>query len=69
MQHVGWKAVEKGDYHKLYLVDMVLPWISHLICSFIPTVVMCKLGVPVVENNQSNITYGWTCNEDFIHSW
>ena len=35
-QHVGWKAVEKGDYHKLYLVDMVLPWISHILCSFIP---------------------------------
>ena len=31
------------------LVDMVLPWISHIICSFLPAVVMCKLGVPVVE--------------------
>lgn len=28
---------------------MVLPWISHIICSFLPAVVMCKLGVPVVE--------------------
>ena len=54
-QHVGWKAVEKGDYHKLYLVDMVLPWISHLICSFIPTVVMCKLGVPVVETIKATL--------------
>ena len=32
-----------------YLVDMGLPWISHLICSFIPTVIMCKLGADVVE--------------------
>ena len=54
-QHVGWKAVEKGNYHKLYIVDMVLPWISHLICSFIPTVVMCKLGVPVVETIKATL--------------
>ena len=48
-QHMGWKAVEKRQYKKLYLVDMGLPWISHLICSFIPTVIMCKLGADVVE--------------------
>ena len=47
--YVGWKAVEKGDYHKLYLVDMVLPWISHILCSFIPALIMCKLGADVVE--------------------
>lgn len=48
-QHVGWKAVEKRQYRKLYLVDMGLPWISHLLCSFIPTMIMCKLGADVVE--------------------
>ncbi len=48
-QHMGWKAVEKRQYKKLYLVDMGLPWISHLICSFIPTMIMCKLGANVVE--------------------
>ena len=48
-QHMGWKAVEKRDYHKLYLVDMGLPWISHLACSFIPTMIMCKLGAGVVD--------------------
>lgn len=48
-QHIGWKAVEKRDYKKLYLVDMGLPWISHIICSFIPTLIMCKLGANVVE--------------------
>ena len=35
-QHIGWRAVENGDYKKLYIVDMVLPWISHILCSFIP---------------------------------
>ena len=48
-QHMGWKAVENRQYKKLYLIDMGLPWISHLICSFIPTVIMCKLGANVVE--------------------
>ena len=48
-QHIGWKAVENRQYKKLYLVDMGLPWISHLLCSFIPTVIMCKLGADVVE--------------------
>lgn len=48
-QHVGWKAVEKGDFKKLYVVDMVLPWISHIICSFIPTLIMCRMGAPMVD--------------------
>lgn len=48
-QHIGWRAVEKRDYKKLYLVDMGLPWISHICFSMIPTVIMCKLGANVVE--------------------
>lgn len=48
-QHIGWTAVEKGDFKKLYKVDWVLPWISHIICSFIPTLIMCKMGAPMVE--------------------
>lgn len=48
-QHIGWSAVEKRQYKRLYLVDMVLPWLSHIACSFIPTVMMCKLGTSVVE--------------------
>ena len=48
-QHMGWKAVEKREYKKLYLIDMGFPWISHLVCSFIPTMIMCKMGANVVE--------------------
>ena len=48
-QHMGWKDVENRQYKKLYVVDMVLPWVSHFICSFIPTVIMCKMGADVVE--------------------
>ena len=48
-QHIGWKAVEKRQYRRLYLVDMGLPWLSHFACSFVPTMIMCKLGADVVE--------------------
>lgn len=48
-QHVGWKAVEKGDFKKLYTVNMGLPWISHILCSFIPTLIMCRMGAPMVD--------------------
>ena len=48
-QHMGWKAVEKGDFKKLYLVDMGLPWISHLICSFLPTVIITMAGAGMVD--------------------
>lgn len=48
-QHMGWKAVENRQYKKLYMIDMGLPWISHFICSFVPTVIMCKMGADVVE--------------------
>ena len=24
-QHIGWQAVEKGEFKRLYVVDMVLP--------------------------------------------
>ena len=48
-QHVGWKAVERGDFKKLYIVDMGLPWISHLICSFLPTVIITMAGAGMVD--------------------
>lgn len=48
-QHVGWKAVEKGEFKKLYMVDWGLPWISHLLFSFIPTLLMCKWGADAVD--------------------
>ncbi len=48
-QHMGWEAVEKGNYHRLYLVDMGLPWISHILFSFLPTLIMCKMGAPMVD--------------------
>ena len=48
-QHIGWKAVEAGEFKKLDLVDMGLPWISHLICSFIPTVLITMAGADMVD--------------------
>ncbi len=66
-QHIGWQAVEKGEFKRLYVVDMVLPWISHIICSFLPAVVMCKLGASC-RSDQNNITNGWNCNENTVYS-
>lgn len=48
-QHMGWKAVEKGNLRKVYAVNMGYPWISHFIFSFIPTVIMTKMGAQMVE--------------------
>ena len=41
-QHIGWKAVEKGEFKRLYVVDWGFPWISHLVFSFLPTLIMCR---------------------------
>lgn len=65
-QHIGWKAVDNGDFKKLYLVDMGLPWISHIVCSFIPTFIICLAGAGMVENQRS-ITYGWYCDENDLY--
>ncbi|SMC23460.1 PTS system, mannose-specific IIC component [Clostridium acidisoli DSM 12555] len=48
-QHIGWKAVDKGEFEKLYLVDMGLPWISHIICSFIPALIITRMGSSMVK--------------------
>ncbi|SEF22981.1 PTS system, mannose-specific IIC component [Streptococcus gallolyticus] len=47
-QHIGWRAVEKGNFKQLYKVDWLYPWISHIVFSFIPTLIMCKLGATAV---------------------
>lgn len=48
-QHIGWEAVEKGEFKRLYLVDMVFPWISHIIFSFIPTFIITMAGSQMVD--------------------
>lgn len=48
-QHIGWKAVEEGNFKKLYVVDMGLPWISHFVCSFLPTVIITMAGSSMVD--------------------
>jgi PTS system mannose-specific IIC component len=48
-QHIGWKSIEKGNFKNLYFVNMVYPWISHIICSFIPTFIITISGEYMVE--------------------
>ncbi|MFR2288566.1 MAG: PTS mannose/fructose/sorbose/N-acetylgalactosamine transporter subunit IIC [Butyricicoccus sp.] len=42
-------ARTRGDLRKLYVVDMGLPWISHILCSFIPTFIITKVGTSMVD--------------------
>lgn len=48
-QGIGWNAIDKGNYSEIYRVNMIYPWVSHLLCSFIPALIMCRLGAPAVE--------------------
>ena len=48
-QHFGWKAVEEGNFKKLYAVDWVYPWISHFLFSFLPTMIITKYGENMVD--------------------
>ena len=48
-QHIGWKSIEKGNFKNLYFVNMVYPWISHIICSFIPTFIITISGEYMVQ--------------------
>ena len=48
-QHIGWKSIEKGNFKNLYLVNMGYPWISHIICSFIPTLIITISGEYMVQ--------------------
>lgn len=48
-QGIGWKALERGELKKLYVVDMVLPWIGHILCSFIPTFLITMGGSGMVD--------------------
>ena len=48
-QHIGWKAVEEGNFKKLYAVDWVYPWISRFLFSFLPTMIITKYGENMVD--------------------
>lgn len=52
-QGIGWKAMESGNWQKikktLPMVDFVLPWIGHILFSFLPTFIICMAGAPMVK--------------------
>ncbi|MBU9732171.1 PTS sugar transporter subunit IIC [Klebsiella variicola] len=48
-QHMGLRAVNNHQFHRLSFIDMGLPWISHIITSFIPTVFMTLMGSSMVD--------------------
>lgn len=47
-QAFGWKDIEKGKLNRLYGVDFGWPWISHLVFSFLPTLLMTHYGAQAV---------------------
>lgn len=48
-QHIGWRSIEKGKLRRVYLVNTGLPWISHILCSFLPAFFITLFGDDVVE--------------------
>lgn len=48
-QGLGWKWAEKDTMDRVYLVNKGLPWISHAICSFVPTFVIVLLGSNMIN--------------------
>lgn len=52
-QGIGWKAMEAGNWGQIKktipMVETVLPWISHIVFSFIPTVAICLAGPSMVD--------------------
>jgi mannose PTS system EIIC component len=47
-QAFGWKDIENGKLNHLYGVDFGWPWVSHMIFSFLPTLLMTHFGAQAV---------------------
>lgn len=47
-QAFGWKDIQNGKLNRLYGVDFGWPWISHLVFSFLPTLLMTHFGAQAV---------------------
>ncbi|RMC60082.1 PTS sugar transporter subunit IIC [Lactobacillus sp. ESL0260] len=47
-QAFGWKDIENGKLNRLYGVDFGWPWLSHLVFSFLPTLLMTHFGAEAV---------------------
>ncbi|GGV10862.1 PTS mannose/fructose/sorbose/N-acetylgalactosamine transporter subunit IIC [Lactobacillus acetotolerans] len=47
-QAFGWKDIQNGKLNRLYGVNFGWPWLSHLIFSFLPTMLMTHYGAQAV---------------------
>lgn len=47
-QAIGWKDIEKNQLRKIYGVNFGMPWISHAVFSFLPTMLMTHFGAEAV---------------------
>ena len=51
-QGIGWRAIESGNWNRIKktipAVNVVLPWLGHILFSFLPTVIICLAGEAMV---------------------
>ncbi|EHU5028609.1 PTS sugar transporter subunit IIC [Enterococcus faecalis] len=47
-QSFGWKDIKKGKLDHLYAINFGWPWISYLLFSFLPTVILTYFGATAV---------------------
>ncbi|MFV0381838.1 MAG: PTS sugar transporter subunit IIC [Breznakia sp.] len=49
-QHIGWARLDKGDFKIIGKVDVVFPWISHIVISFIPIMLIVYYGAGAIAD-------------------
>ncbi|MGK0740205.1 PTS sugar transporter subunit IIC, partial [Yokenella regensburgei] len=47
-QSFGWKDIKNGKLGNLYAVNFGWPWISHILFSFLPTMILTYFGATAV---------------------
>lgn len=51
-QHIGWARLDKGDFKILGKVEVLFPWLSHIVISFIPIMLIVYYGAGAIADFQ-----------------
>lgn len=54
-QSMGWKDIQNGKLDNLYKINFALPWISHILFSFLPAMLMTYYGATAVTALQNTL--------------
>lgn len=49
-QHIGWARLDKGDFKILGKVEVLFPWLSHIVVSFIPIMLIVYYGAGAIAD-------------------